>query len=223
MHELTTGRPARGRNTLALICLLAVATVTVGCSRDTDEDPAATTPDVVTVSPDPTDGPKQPRATDTPSNGPGEGNDPQPGPAVDLTPQEREDVEERTEDYYDDQTDILEDPGEDAPDPDDFPHVTGDALAALVNQVAEFQHSGWRLAGEPEVVWQRVVRATTDPEGVVVRACVDNSDVRVLDRNGDEVPNSRPSTTRTLNILTVVRVGDDWKVSDHALARRPDC
>lgn len=216
MFDLTTLLTDR-RRTAAAASLLVGAAALAGCSGGDDESPAATGPEVVTVSPDPD-------ASGSPTGEPGTGTErgeQDPGP-VDLTPDELEDVEDSADDYYDDRSDALEEP-EDTPDADDHPRVTGAALEDLFNQVAEFRHNGWRLDGEPEIVRQRVVRRTSNPDGVVVRVCVDNSDVRVLDRNGDEVANSRPSSPRTLNILTMVRDGDDWIVSDQRLAARPDC
>lgn len=209
------------RTTVPVLTLALAAAVLSGCSRDnsdTSPDPDARPDSSIdsSPSPDPAAPDDESGETDSPDGNPRRSNLP------DMTPQEVKEVEESTEDFYDDQIDALADPKE-TPEPTDHPHITADALEDLVNQVAEFQDNGWKMVGEPEVVWQRVVRRSTSPSGVIVRACVDNSDVRVMDRNGDEVPNSRPSTPRTLNVLTVVRKDGRWVVADQRIAQNPDC
>lgn len=235
IHDTRT-RPPRvlrtHRTATALLVLALGSSVLTGCSRGADEDDApagdgpdaTSTPAAGTASPSPDDGETGGEGPDGTDN---EGGDGGPGTPVgrtpvDLTPDEVEDVEDGTDDYFDDHTEALERPKKD-PKPKDHPHITGDALEDLFNQVAEFERNGWRMAGTPEIVRQRVVRRTSNPDGVVVRACVDNSDVRVVDRNGDEVPNSRASTPRTLNVLTLVPKGDSWVVTDQRLAPKPDC
>lgn len=208
---------ADGRRWAACVAAAVVALTAAGCSSDKDDAPSASSGPSVEASPS-----DDPTTTATPS--PGEPGSTDPGP--DATPVEvPEEVAAETEDgveeYVADVGDVLADPStEEEIDP---AAVTGAALEALRNQVAEYEASGWRVVGEPRVVRHRVVRYYDDPEVAVVRACLDNSDVRVVDRAGKPVPGSRPASPRTLNVFTLVRVDDQWAVGEHRLATRPDC
>lgn len=146
------------------------------------------------------------------------GPDATPVPAPDEV---GEKTEKGVEEYVEDLGDVLADPSteeEVAPDA-----VTGAALEDLRNQVAEYEASGWRVVGEPRVVRHRVVRYFDAPETAVVRACIDNSRVRVVDADGRTVPGSRPASPRSLNVLTLVKVDGEWAVAERRLATRPDC
>lgn len=106
---------------------------------------------------------------------------------------------------------------------DALPGLEGAALAELLNTVSEYQENGWRIDGRPAVLSTRVLSATRDPDTVTVVACIDNSQVRLLDAKGKEVPNSRPTHPRTRNVLTLVPRGSDWVVGEQRPATRPNC
>ncbi|MFC6695020.1 hypothetical protein [Nocardioides daphniae] len=204
------GRGARLQTVSALAVGLALGLALTGCSGSDEEaadDPAPKASASATPSPT-----AAPTAT-------GSKVDPGTLPAATVKA-----VGEGSTDYYEALTDALGDPSRaDTDDPEEFEGITGAALAELVNTLTEYEENGWRVEGEATVVDQEVVRATKDPDTVVVRACVDNSAIRIVDRNGDEVPNSRSPKPRTRNVLTLVRDGDSWVVAAQRPATRPNC
>lgn len=208
----------RGAVALATVALLAVG----GCSKSVDSEAdsgdreptsnvdGVTSPESPTGSPGSADGPSTPGGSD------GTAGTPAPVPDEVVA-----DTEDGVEDYVADVGDVMKKPSSD--EDLDLDAVTGAALEELRNRVVEYETSGWRVVGEPTVVRHRVVRYRKDPESAVVRACLDNSDVRVVDSEGRTVPGSRPAKPRSLNILTLVKTGDGWAVSEQRLAARPDC
>lgn len=206
-----TGR--HGVATVAGALGLALLMTVVGCSGS--GSPEADDGHDGTTSPTP--GSSASPRSEPPA--PGDSVDPDSLPASTLTA-----VEEGSDDYFATFGDVLGDPdATEVESTEALPGVSGAALEEMLNTATEYQVNGWRIAGRPVVVRQRVVSATQDPDQVVVRACIDNSAVRVLDARGDEVPNSRPPRPRTRNILTLVRDGDSWVVDGQRPAVRPNC
>ncbi|QCX26648.1 hypothetical protein [Nocardioides jishulii] len=206
-----SGRPGGVRAVTGALALALLVTA-VGCSdspRPATDGPGTTTSAAVDGSPAP---PSEPAA-------PGTSVSPADLPDVTLAA-----VEKGSDTFFDTFGKVLGQPdGTDVESTAPLPGVTGAALEEMLNTAAEYQVNGWRIDGRPVVVRQDVVSATRDPDQVVVRACVDNSSVRVLDANGGEVPNSRPPRPRTRNILTLVREGDSWAVDAYRPAVRPNC
>ena len=134
--------------------------------------------------------------------------------------QVRQETKEATDDFIDVVSDVLKEPDSTSRT---VPSVTGAALEELHNRVVEYENSGWRVVGEAVIVRQKVVKYVEDPETAVVRACVDNSEVRVVDAKGNTVPGSKPARARTLNVFTVVKEKDTWVISESRLASQPDC
>lgn len=204
--RLTTARLTTGA--LALVLTLAA------CSSDADDQ----------LSPGSSPGSAAGSPTAEARPAPGEPGSTTPGP--DATPVPVPDevaarAEDGVTDYVSDVGDALADPTTE--DELTLDAVTGAALEELRNRVAEYQTSGWRVVGAPKVVRHRVVRYYDDPPIAVVRACIDNSRVRVVDADGAVVPGSRPAKARTLNILTLVEVDGSWAVGEQRLATKPDC
>lgn len=184
--------------------------------------------DSASDSPTPGDG-SSAGATSAPgqSDGPG-----QPGGSTDATPppdavpveapaEVVEETGDAVEDYVVDTGAVLEEPTTE--EELTLETVTGAALEELRNRVAEYEASGWYVSGEPVVVRHRVVEYYEDPALAVVRACIDNSKVRVVDADGQTIPGSRPARPRTLNVLRLVQVSGDWVVAEQRPATRPDC
>lgn len=206
---------------LATVALLAVG----GCSKDADREVDAgeresTSSAEATGSPGSTDG-SGGNADESPAPDGESGPTEKTGTPAAVPDEVVAETEDGVEDYVEDVGDAMEQPSAD--EDLDLDAVTGAALEELRNRVAEYETSGWRVVGQPRVVRHRVVRYRKDPESAVVRACLDNSDVRVVDSEGRTVPGSRPAEPRSLNILTLVRTGDGWAVSEQRLAARPDC
>lgn len=198
----------------------AGALLATGCSSSADDSPEPRTAGTgATPTPDA-------RVSDEPSTD-------EPGPRatpVSPPPEVVTATGDAVDDYADAVGDVLADPppGDDSGDSDValvvLDAVTGAALEELRNQAAEYEASGWRVVGRPRVVRHRVAAYYTDPERAVVRACLDNSKVRVVDADGRTVPGSRPVHPRTLNVLTVVKDADgDWVVTAQRPAARPNC
>lgn len=190
-----------------------------GCSSDPDDEPSGDSGPSAGASVE-ASGEGDPTATPSP----GEPGSTDPGPdaaPAAVTDEVAQETEEGVTDYVADVGDVLADPSSE--EEVDLATVTGAALEDLRNQVIEYEASGWRVVGEPRVVRHRVVRYYEDPEVAVVRACVDNSAVRVVDAQGRTVPGSRSASPRSLNVFTLVRVDGRWAVGEQRLATRPDC
>lgn len=207
-------RSTRSVRALAALTLsLGLGTALGACSGDSeprdDTSPSAS---------DPTGSPSSPR---TP------GTAPTPGTKVDVKDLPEETVravEKGGDAYFDGWTSALGAP--DAIDPAKEPTVdglSGAALEELLNTLAEYRENGWRMEGSPRVLSTRVLEVTEKPSTVRMVACVDNSDVRLVDDEGNEVPNSRQPNPRTRNVLTLVPEGGAWVVAAQRPATRPDC
>lgn len=141
--------------------------------------------------------------------------------ASDVPKAVREQASKGTDAYLDEADDALRSPDPEKPQTR-YDNVTGAALETLLNTVAEYDKNGWRVVGKPKVVSQEVIEESK--KTLVVRACLDNSRVKVVDAEGAEVPNSRPANPRTLNILTLAKdKAGEWVVSDQRPAADPDC
>ena len=233
----TLVRCRRGAPPITATALVAALLLT-GCSSSDDSprtsDPEENTPSATgTTTPAPED--------DAPAPGKGKplGKD-----LVSLPEPERAQVTEGTRTYFVGVTTALSTPaptkesgttkgarkpapGQPAGIPTDPTRAaeatgaTGAALAELRNTATEYEDNGWQVTGRSKVVDEQVVRRVGDTS-LVVRACVDNSSVRVVDAEGRPVPNSSPAP-RTLNVLTLARQGDTWVVTEQRPARNPDC
>ncbi len=125
--------------------------------------------------------------------------------------------------FVDGQSDVLAEPREWAPDDDvRVPGVVGSALTDLMVTSDEYARNGWKVVGEPKVVAQQVVRRDEATGSLVVRVCVDNSDVRVVEKDGSTVPNSAGGG-RSLNVVTLFSADSEWVVQTQRVAARPDC
>ena len=102
--------------------------------------------------------------------------------------------------------------------------ATGSALDAAMAQAAEFADNGWQQTGAPRIVESRIVKdeRDEDPQRVVVLACVDSSEVDVVDDEGNSVRHGNyPDRSRML--FTLVRDEDRWLVSEESFPANPDC
>lgn len=117
-------------------------------------------------------------------------------------------------------------------DPDD-PHaaeqvaaIAGDGIIAeLQADLLELDSNGWTRTGTPRVVSASVTEQddTVDPPTATVEACIDSSDVRVIDSAGDPLPTS-PASARALNLYTVSQQDDgSWILVSHSFPNDPAC
>ena len=221
-----------GAAAVVAAAVLVPALLLTSCSDSDDSTPRASDPDPApaatgTTTPAPEDD------VAAPGKGKPLGKD-----LVSLPASERAQVTEGARTYFVGVTKTLSTPsptpkrdrkpapkaGDDPTDParaTEPTGVTGAALAELRNTAAEYEDNGWQVRGTPKVLDEQVVRRVGG-SSLVVRACVDNSSVRVVDAAGKRVPNSSPAP-RTLNVLTLVRKDDAWVVTEQRPALNPDC
>lgn len=102
--------------------------------------------------------------------------------------------------------------------------ATGAALDAALAQAAEFDDNGWHQVGAPRIVSTRIVEdgRDEDPPRITISACVDSSDVDVVDASGVSVRHgSHPDRSRML--YTLVRRDGDWLVGRQTFPDDPEC
>lgn len=93
---------------------------------------------------------------------------------------------------------------------DELPDVAdGALLAELQAQLAEYDSRGWKQDGSPVLEDIQVLKVDRqdNPSVLVVQACVDWSEVRYLDSEGNALPSG--ATPRALNVFTLERVDEN--------------
>jgi hypothetical protein len=103
------------------------------------------------------------------------------------------------------------------------PGVVGAALVALDNQALELAQANEHLEGSPKVVSSVVTSRTTNPPAMTVSVCLDNADVRVVNKQGKKLPRDPNVPTRTRNILHLVQRNGTWVVADQSFPDNPNC
>lgn len=98
--------------------------------------------------------------------------------------------------------------------------VTGAARDALVAQAEEYRRSGWRIEGRLRVLSVEVYEHEADR--MLVGACIDDSDVTVVDRKGTVVSGGADRRP-TLNLLTLNAEGERWVIVESSFPSDPDC
>lgn len=101
--------------------------------------------------------------------------------------------------------------------------TTGSALDQYVATATEYALSGWRTEGTPTVVGEpRLAESEYDgKKAKVLEVCLDSSQVKVVDENGNAVGSS--PFTRSLNIFTLVEDQGKWKIASHDFPNNADC
>ncbi|WP_394282272.1 hypothetical protein [Corynebacterium sp.] len=99
--------------------------------------------------------------------------------------------------------------------------LSGQALEDFENQQIELENEGLRMEGDVTIVDERQVDSPA-PGTVIKEVCVDNSAVRTLDENGDDVtsPNAQ---ARSRMLLTFTAAGDSWTLSELSFPDDPNC
>ena len=104
--------------------------------------------------------------------------------------------------------------------------VAGDALIGeLESRLLELESNGWTSSGVPRVVSATVIEQddSADPPTATVEACIDASDVRVLDSAGDPLP-SDTASARALNVYVINQQDDgSWILISHTFPDNPAC
>lgn len=101
--------------------------------------------------------------------------------------------------------------------------ATGTALDQYLATATEYALAGWHVEGTSTVVGTPRI-ADGDYMGQpakILEVCLDSSQVKVLDANGNTV--SAPQFTRSLNIFTLVEENGAWKIASHNFPNNADC
>lgn len=139
--------------------------------------------------------------------------------AIEVPAPVRKAVRQGTDGYLDATTAVLGNPEQGVASVKE--HVRGKALASLLALRAEYADKEYTVRGKPRILSQRIVERDQDPPRMVVLACVDDSSVRVLDAQGEELDTG--ASDPSLNIVTLTRVGQRWVVSDVTFPNEPEC
>jgi hypothetical protein len=100
--------------------------------------------------------------------------------------------------------------------------IAGSALQDLLAMRREYAANHYRVVGRPQVVSQKIIKRQTHPTRLVVAACLDNSDVKVLNKKGKRVVRSQ-GTERVMNLLTLTLTSGRWVVTRTTLPANPSC
>ena len=97
------------------------------------------------------------------------------------------------------------------------------ALDQYLATATEYALSGWKVEGSSTVVGTpRLADGQyKDKAAKILEVCLDSSNVKILDENGNQVPTSGP--TRSLNIFTLVEDQGTWKIAAHDFPNDADC
>ena len=103
-----------------------------------------------------------------------------------------------------------------------FADIAADAFQEEIeSEWLELASSGWTLSGERRVTDLEI----TEHEGNVatVVACIDSSDVTLVDASGDAVGSDSARAPRASHIFTLVREDSVWRVTDRTFPDDPTC
>lgn len=93
-------------------------------------------------------------------------------------------------------------------------------LAELENQWQELVANGWAMDGSPTVV-STEIHEVSDTSATVT-ACIDSSNVRTLDADGNAI--GAASGTRALNTFALEQSDDGiWRITSHSFPNDPAC
>ncbi|UFU05726.1 hypothetical protein [Ruania halotolerans] len=116
-----------------------------------------------------------------------------------------------------------------APDAEDVPEridaVAGETIIAeLEAELLELDSNGWTRTGSAVVDSASVIDqdSTATPPVATVHACIDSSEVRVLDSAGAPLPQD-PSAARAVNIYTLHQVDGAWVIVSRTFGDDPAC
>lgn len=100
-----------------------------------------------------------------------------------------------------------------------------DLIEEAEADLLELESNGWQRTGAPVVVSVTVTEQEKDaaPPTATVEACIDSSDVQVLDASGEPLPKD-PGAARALNIYHLVQNDDgSWIVASRTFPSNPSC
>lgn len=102
--------------------------------------------------------------------------------------------------------------------------ATDSAADEFSSNAVELANNGQHMEGSPTIVGSPKVTQSTykDQPARLMEVCLDNSNVKVKNQDGSEVP---PDNTpqRSLNIYTLVQQDGKWKIASHDYPDDPTC
>lgn len=161
------------------------------------------------------------------SRGPGESSEPAPTGPVEPPPDstETEEVQVRLQEVFDQLADGLAEDAIGDRDEEDWERLAADVyLGSLRAQTQEFQTMGWHQVGAARVIDVVVLEHDLDatPPTMRVQACVDSSDVQIVDADGVEL-RGEGTPTRSSFLLTLIYRDGAWLIAQESFAEDPDC
>lgn len=101
--------------------------------------------------------------------------------------------------------------------------ATGTALDQYLATATEYALAGWHVEGTSTVVGTpRIADGDYNGQAAkILEVCLDSSQVKVLDSNGNAMNSSQ--FTRSLNIFTLVEDNGAWKIASHDFPNNADC
>ena len=184
---------------------------------DSPSDDPSDAPGTSTPGPDPTDSPSP---TDPPESGAPSGG------AVSTAPGEL-DEEEASELITLAVAPVPESVTTDSQLSDSLCDVAIDAYAEeLEAQWLELSSQGWSMSGEPTVAELDITTLddTSSPVTAEVSACIDSSDMRMTDADGELIGDQSATMPRALHLFTMVQADDGtWRVAAHSFPDDPRC
>lgn len=102
--------------------------------------------------------------------------------------------------------------------------ATGTVLGELEATATEFGVNGWRQEGVAIVVSIDVVATDlqADPPSFEVEVCLDSSEVRILDADGNSLIDPE-AARRSVNVYGIENSDGVWRLARHNFAEDPDC
>jgi hypothetical protein len=103
--------------------------------------------------------------------------------------------------------------------------ATGAILEELHNEQLELIENGWSKRGTEHIVSLTVTDvAESEPETVTVTACLDSSQVELLDSDGEAIVSGIPAEQRrAINVYTLQRTAEGWLISDRSFPDSAAC
>ncbi|MGB3763553.1 MAG: hypothetical protein WA966_10035 [Ornithinimicrobium sp.] len=101
--------------------------------------------------------------------------------------------------------------------------IGGAARRGIEAQLQDYASRGWSVVGTPVLVGQEVYVRQRASGTLVVGACVDSSDVRVVDGNGDTVPGAGSSSPTARNLFLIEDGPQGPRVVQQSFRDDPSC
>ena len=98
--------------------------------------------------------------------------------------------------------------------------------AELEAQWLELTSQGWSMTGSPHIESLEITTLDTDsdPASAEIVACIDSSEVTMIDAAGDPVGDPSATSPRALHQYTMVQGNDGiWRISSHSFPNDPSC